>query len=485
MDLQGSFAASRTPMMVLIVLLVIGASTRLYGLEVQSLWNDELSHWGKSNHPTVSQVIEKGAKRDRHPLGYRLLLHGVIRHLGDSPTLLRLPSALAGILSIGLIFWLGLALFSWREGLLAAGLLTGSWTALFYGQEATPYSVLLMLSMLSFLAAWKLAMQLQGGSMPAAMAVVYVLTAAVTCHTHYYGVLLIGLQLAGLALITLKQPRKLAVVMTCALAIALLFAPWVPFLLDQLAIERSGGFPDPNLLLAWQVMVFLNHGSVVAAVAALILLAYVVVSRTHGDQPAAILAKQALLAWLLLPSLLLFAVALLYKPMLADRHFMIVLPAMVLLLARALALLIPGRWVPLAALALCAALLAELVLSRDYYSRLTRQQFRQAAVLMDQYARQHPGALVLAYAWSGSYLNYYLERLGSESRVRHAGLGHERQLPQVDRLIDRADPKQIIYVSAHRRPRLAFLQGLEQRATLLQEHILLGATVRLYERPGE
>ena len=38
----------------------------------------------------------------------------------------------------------------------------------------------------------------------------------------------------------------------------------------------------------------------------------------------------SLLAWLLVPSLLLFAVSLLYKPMLADRHFMLVLPAMIL-----------------------------------------------------------------------------------------------------------------------------------------------------------
>ena len=60
------------------LVIVAGAVLRLYGLDVQSLWNDELSSWAQSNYATLADVIELGVRNDVHPPGYQLTLYYVI-----------------------------------------------------------------------------------------------------------------------------------------------------------------------------------------------------------------------------------------------------------------------------------------------------------------------------------------------------------------------------------------------------------------------
>ena len=58
---------SRSQAVVLTLLLALGALLRLYGLEIQSFWNDELASWSESSHDSLSEVIDKGVRPDIHP----------------------------------------------------------------------------------------------------------------------------------------------------------------------------------------------------------------------------------------------------------------------------------------------------------------------------------------------------------------------------------------------------------------------------------
>jgi len=77
---------------VLLALVVVaGAALRFYGLDAQSLWNDELISWRQSNQPTLTDVIRKGVRTTTHPPAYAILIYYVERFVGDSEKALRFP----------------------------------------------------------------------------------------------------------------------------------------------------------------------------------------------------------------------------------------------------------------------------------------------------------------------------------------------------------------------------------------------------------
>jgi mannosyltransferase len=84
-------------------IVLLGAGLRLYGLDTQSLWNDELSRWVRSSRPSLVHVIDESVRADVHPPGFYMLLYVVINVVGDSASVLRFPSVMAGTLAIGVM----------------------------------------------------------------------------------------------------------------------------------------------------------------------------------------------------------------------------------------------------------------------------------------------------------------------------------------------------------------------------------------------
>src|SRR5215213_5314786 len=103
-------------------IVLLAASLRFYGLEIQSLWNDELFSWDDANRESLYRVVDGVliGEQEIHPPGYFIFLYFVEKYLGESEWALRLPSAVAGLLSVLAIYLLGCRLYSRREGLIAA-----------------------------------------------------------------------------------------------------------------------------------------------------------------------------------------------------------------------------------------------------------------------------------------------------------------------------------------------------------------------------
>ena len=110
----------------------LGALLRLVTLGRQSVWLDEgFSYWAANRSwPAVVALL---AQQDTHPPVHYLVLRPMVA-LGGSEWLLRFPSALASIASIGLLYALGAELFDRRTGVLAAFVLAISPMHIWYGQ---------------------------------------------------------------------------------------------------------------------------------------------------------------------------------------------------------------------------------------------------------------------------------------------------------------------------------------------------------------
>jgi mannosyltransferase len=125
------------------LILGIGALLRLATLGVQSFWLDEgISFW--TVHRSLPDLIELLSDYIR-PLFFLVIYPTYL--LGNQEWLLRLPSALAGIASLWLLYILGRELFDRPTALLATALLAFSPLHLWYSQEARFYALIGLLAL--------------------------------------------------------------------------------------------------------------------------------------------------------------------------------------------------------------------------------------------------------------------------------------------------------------------------------------------------
>ena len=123
------------------LLAVLAAATilRFWGISQKSFWMDEIATVMHSRPPLKAIPGHVAYYQATPPLHYAAV-HVFMKVFWESEFIVRLPSVLAGILSIPFLFLLGKEIYGEREGLIASFLLTFSSVHIFYSQEARTYS---------------------------------------------------------------------------------------------------------------------------------------------------------------------------------------------------------------------------------------------------------------------------------------------------------------------------------------------------------
>jgi 4-amino-4-deoxy-L-arabinose transferase-like glycosyltransferase len=486
-------AGSNERALVLGLLLLVslaGAALRFHGLDAQSMWNDELSSWTQSRKATLGEVIEKGVRPTTYPPAYQVLLYYVERWIGESETALRLPSAVVGVAAILAIHALGAQLYSRREGLVAATLLAFSYQPLYYSQEARAYSFLLLGSILSSLFWFRVLRRLEAGETPSGGdRAGYVASAIATIYLHYFGLLLVAVQLAGLVALSATRRRALAHAVLLASLVAASYLPWLPYLLEDFGLDEIH-LEEPGLhtLFGYWRFLFYDASGTLQGFVALVFaaaLARAFAARDPGRRGWASRSSTTVLlaAWWVAPFAVAFVRSKLALPMMTDRNLLVSLPAAFLLLSRALTFTLPHRRLQAVTVgAMVALLLHGLFVTGAYYTRPRKEQFREAAALVAKLERELPNARVVAHGWSPRYFDYYLVRTGAAARVDLAA-GLESDVPRLRRFLAEERPDYVWMLAGHRLPERAFMQELDGSLELVFHQPLVGAFARLYRRP--
>lgn len=480
-------------LILLIIILLLGAALRIYQLDGESLWHDELESWRQSNQSNLRDVLVYGSIPDTHPPLFQIVLFFVIRYLGDTETLLRLPSAVAGIASIYAIFWLGSSVFTRKEGLISAFLMAVLWVPIHYSQEARNYSFLILFSIVSA-AFWfqlvKPAKEDPGFSNRAAIG--YVISALLLCYTHYFGVLFVGLQTLGLAAFSLLEGRNATRSIGITLLVVLGYLPWVPSMLEQFShTVRISWMDTPKITALPAFIAFSFNRLETIAIIVLVLIVYLFIKETiswwKGDERgyvALLRSNEFILGyWLVLPLALTVAISYLWTPVYTQRNLLIAVPAVYLLLARAITSLSTRSYLQaLIALLFGAVPLYHMLAVMGYYRYPYKEQFREAVEFVVQGSEQYPEASVIGYERFASYFDYYFKAFGSDLRTDLV-VQDETGLIEIKSLIAEDGTGYFWFMVGHRYtdPRLVYL--LEDEYQVLDEVKFQGAAVWLFQHP--
>jgi uncharacterized membrane protein len=482
---------------VLIFLVLLGAGLRLYDLGGPSLWNDELGAWTASSKPGFAAVIADVSRNEVHPPGYFLLLHLVIRWLGESEVWLRLPSALAGVLCVPLIYLLGLRIYGPWEGLLAAALMSAGWTAVDFSRMARANILVLLFAMLAALLWWSELETWRRGERPSRGSRVALTVVAVVCaYLHYFGLAFVVLLACATPLfLARRRPGPLPGALLPFGLTALAYAPWIPRIVQQYRGQRQyiSWIEPPVSFTAslFDFLVFALNMSAVAAVVALGLGAVhllrlvlrrredslLQISRWLLRTPGAVL-----LGWLLTPVAATYIESTLFTPLAFGRNLLICLPAVYLLLARTLASLPwPRRALSLAPVLFAGLLTVHLVVPLRYYSAPHRPQFREAVRFIIDQSPTYPDALIIGYALRIEYLDYYFARLGSTLRTDLlAGPG---DVARVREALAARRPRFVWYICAGLTPPSEITGYLDRELRRVGYKQLLFVHIWLYANP--
>ncbi|WP_429528434.1 glycosyltransferase family 39 protein [Pseudomonas frederiksbergensis] len=215
------------------LILVLAALVRFYDLTAAAIWGDEGSSLLMSQYSLGD--IWFHAAHDVHPPLYFMLLHGWIELFGDGIFSIRSLSALPGIATVALGFWLVRLVANPRAALLAGLLLALLPTAVRYSQEVRMYSWLglWLLGATIALVYW---IKQPRHTRPL---VIYALLMTAGFYTHYFTALCVIVHWAYLLVLRLHPTHPMKHITRPAwwlanVAIVVLFLPWLPGLIDLL-----------------------------------------------------------------------------------------------------------------------------------------------------------------------------------------------------------------------------------------------------------
>jgi len=244
MNLRASFRP-QLRFVLLLAIVLLAFSLRLYRLDAQEMWGDESVSVG-SRRLSEGQVLL--GKTDVHPPLYFFTLREAMLLLGTSLFSIRFVSAFWGTLVVPLVYRVGKRAIGEQVGRLAALLAAVSALQVFYSQEARMYTMATAWAAASLWCAIELLRPSSPTLLPArenkvrpaspallstreergGWWIAFVLTALIGMYTHYFVAFVVIAE--GLALLwAARRNRRMFIRLAMAAAvISAVYAPWIP-----------------------------------------------------------------------------------------------------------------------------------------------------------------------------------------------------------------------------------------------------------------
>lgn len=420
-----------------VAVLLAGAFFRLYRLGDESLWLDEIYSVLDATMRPLRELVLLPLVKLHLPL-YYLVLRYWIELFGTSEAMVRTPSALFGIAAVGAIYLVGTRLYDRPVGVASAALLAFSKFHVYYSQEARMYSLLVLLSLLSFYGLLRVAEEASGWNVAG-----YLVATVLLAYTHPFSLFVILAQnvyvftaplLGRHDSLTIPLRRWIGL----QAVVGALIGPWVLYAIyDVIAHDSAPGWisepslsgvaklpatylgwgwgsSERELLVGGDLLLAIRLGVLVLVLVLLLVgIANRPIVRGATNRLPTVEARRGtshraylLVVWFLVPILVPTILSFVLSPMLSTRYTITASAGLFVLMANGIRHLRYAHLNVAIALLLVAALLFPLV---GYYTVDHRHQWEEATDYVDANA-ESDDLILVSDAYARTPLLYYSER---------------------------------------------------------------------------
>ena len=318
----------------LVVLILVAFALRLFHIQAQSLWRDEVDaiFFATGDWSALLSMFTRPGENG--PL-YFLLLRPWLTLLGDGEFAARYSSLLFGVLAVPLTYQLGRRLLSTKASCWGAILVASSPYVIWYSQETKMYALLVCLSVLS---TWFLLGALQDNR-PGHW-IGYVITTSLGFYTHILAVTLLPFHVVLFVVGGRRFWTRWRGALISLVCLTLPYVPLARWEIPTLLSNFETGHPfhslDTILHILFKVLSFgLRDPTIIelSLIVFLLLMGTFLYRRQEGPKSKLETYPQ-IVFWLhvLVPILTVFLISL-GMPIFTDRYLITIAPAFYLLLA--------------------------------------------------------------------------------------------------------------------------------------------------------
>ncbi len=327
--------AARQALTLFALIAIFALFVRLWHIQRESFWADEGWTMLLAKGPTLADVAHTMAE-DQHPPLYFMLMRLWMDAFGNSLFMARLLSALWSLICLAAVYRLGADWFSPAAGLAAALILALTDNEIMLAREARHYTQMAALATLSALFYLRYARQPRRAS-----GIAWLLSSIALLYTHYLGVLVISVQVLH-ALIAVRPLRRLPDLIIRFGALGIAFLPQFAVFLMQSSVRYTrpiifqSTLPNTSETFTMVRTDLIGTHFGLTGVLALLGLAYVTYRFGVAHwQWRPLLPTVFLALWVLLPIIVIIGINDRF-PILTTRNFLIVTPALAILIGHGL-----------------------------------------------------------------------------------------------------------------------------------------------------
>ncbi|HMK18610.1 MAG TPA: glycosyltransferase family 39 protein [Chitinophagaceae bacterium] len=485
--LHKSLLETRKSYLLLSFILLFSLAMRLWKIDFQSLWLDELHTMNEADPDIEWKAMMSYLKCcDQHPPLYFFLARISFEIFGHTAISARIISAIAGTVSVWAMYLLGKEILNRNLGLVVASLTSVNYYNLYYSQEARGYILAFLFSILSFLFLIRLLKKMNIKN-----TLFYGLFSLLLLYSHYYSLFAVASQVVIIVLlffISERSERKkyIKYFLISGLIIVLGYIPWLPHLWAMSQIHSFWVQPISLSFLLDFYFEYFGRASVLKQLLIILFCGYLVKVFYSKKSLTPNIATSnplwfsfiILSIWILVTILIPFLRSLLVVPMILPRYTIVVLPAFLIVLAYAIEL-INYKFIKFIILfAFIIFSLNNILVVKKYYSIVSKTQFREMTQFVVKNNKENYPIINELVSW---HQQYYFKNFKFNPTMLEG-----KKVSIVDSILNSADPKYHVpgfwIVGAHGEQPLTPEQkkGLDTAYVMTMEHAFYDAWAELY-----
>jgi mannosyltransferase len=375
------------------IIIIIGSILRFLAIDNQSVWLDEIHTLNEANPDfNLNEVYNSVYKTEQMPVLYFIIINFLFKIFGYTSIVLRSFSAICGVISIYSTFLLSKEFFNKKVGLISALLISVNYFAIYYSQEGRPYSFLYLFTTLSFFYLIKFIKKTTLKN-----SILFGFFTALMLYGHFFALFTLISQILILLLffILIDKEIKRNYFKLLFISATIIFLLHIPSLKILLNISKIQSFwvetPSKQIFNIIFNEFFGESELLLFLVEILFIMYFISVFREKQNDFSfkKIIANKKIFSfiilffWIVITLIIPLIRSYLKVPMLVNRYFMVLLPAIILIISYGF-YQIKSKIIFFSVLIIFIVFsITDLFIIKKYYKNITKSQFREVSLFIN------------------------------------------------------------------------------------------------------